>query len=427
MKVYGMFLMAAAMASAVSAGAGKLCDMDPAPAVTPAPLPATEAPASPATEAPASPATEAPATEAPVAQTTEAPSTETEAPVTQDDTTQQQQQQSSTSAAGSDATQQSTTQQSTIAGGEQTTAGTVSSAYSYTGANCGGPGSYDQVTNIASCSKSTVTTSSPVSPFDTGVTVAFRGPMTIHNIAVFDGTNGTWCKVSDYENGGAATNMVFLNNENVDYTGAGSPEGFCKADGTGVAKQSTPFGGTLASASNPGKSILASENTGAEVHIMTDKQCGVDAQCEGAYDTDGTAFQGWTGGKKIFLTKVTMAEGGTPNVPAVWMLPDQVTHSGQYGCNCRGTGPAGGCGELDIAEVLEKDTSYVATHYYFYDGKYNPGNDQFAKRPTDGPATYVTIIDQDYGVKVLALGADDFDFSCGTISSDVVSQWEAAE
>ncbi|KAG2780074.1 hypothetical protein JG687_00006972 [Phytophthora cactorum] len=417
MKVYGIFLLAAAMASAVSAGAGKICDMDPAPAATPA-----------------APVQQTPVTDAPVQETpvTDAPVTQTEAPVTQDDTTQQQGSdvagEASTSVAGSgDATQQ-TTQQSTISGGEQSTAGTVSSAYSYTGVNCGGPGSYDQVTDIASCSKTPVTTSSPVSPLDTGVTLSFRGPLTIFAIGVYVNTNGTWSKVSSYENGGAATNMVFLNNENIDYNGAGSPEGFCEADGTGVAQQSTPFSGTLASASNPGgQSIIASEATGAEVHIMTENKCGVDVECEGAYDTDGTAYQGWTGGKKLFITKLSMEEGGSPNVPAVWLLPDQVTHSGQYGCNCRGKGPAGGCGELDIVEVLEKDTSYVATHYYFYDGTYNPGNDQFAKRPTDGPATYVTIIDEDYGVKVIEIGADDFDFSCGTITNEVVSQWEAAE
>ncbi|GMF22782.1 unnamed protein product [Phytophthora lilii] len=410
MKVYGMFLMAAAMASAVSAGAGKICDMDPAPTATPA---ATTA---------------APVTEAPVAQT-EAPTTE--APV-QDDTTQQQQQQQQQDVAGEADTSVSgsgdATQQTTISGATQSAAGTVSNAYSYTGVNCGGPGSYEQVTDIGSCTKKTVTTSSPVSPFDTDVTLVLRGPMTVYNIAVFDGNNGTWSKVSSYEKGGAATNMVFLNNENVDYTGAGSPEGFCEADGTGVAKQSTPFSGTLGSASNPaGQSILASEATGAEVHIMTEKQCGVDVECEGAYDTDGTAFQGWTGGKKIFLAKVSMENGGAPNLPALWALPGQVTHSGQYGCNCRGKGPAGGCGELDIAEVLEKDPTYCATHYYFYDGTYNPGNDKFSPRPTDGPTTYVTIIDQDYGVKVLQIGADDFDFGCGSITQEVVSQWESAE
>ncbi|POM67288.1 Hypothetical protein PHPALM_16747, partial [Phytophthora palmivora] len=76
MKVYGVFLMAAAMASAVSAGNGKICDMDPAPAVTPAPVVQNEAPVTPAT----------PVTEAPVAQT-DAPATD--APVTQDNTTQQ--------------------------------------------------------------------------------------------------------------------------------------------------------------------------------------------------------------------------------------------------------------------------------------------------------------------------------------------------
>ncbi|EEY55896.1 uncharacterized protein PITG_20615 [Phytophthora infestans T30-4] len=384
MKLYGMFLMAGAMVSAVSAGAGKICDMDPV--VTPAPAtPVTDAPV-PQTDEPATPATVAPVTEA---------------PVTQVDTPQQQ---------GSEVAVDGRhgLELLLVHGRELRT--------------------YEQVTDIASCIKTPVTTSNPVSPLDSGVTLALRGPMTISGIGVFINTNGTWAKVSSYENGGAATNMVFLNNENIDYTGGGSPEGFCEADGTGVAKQSTPFSGTLAAASNPGGgSIVASEATGAEVHIMTENKCGVDVECEGAYDKDGTAYQGWTGGKKIFVFKVSMADGGAPNVPAAWLLPDQVTHSGQYGCNCRGKGPAGGCGELDIVEVLEKDTSYVATHFYFYKGKYNPGNDQFAKRPTDGPATYVTIIDEDYGVKVIQIGADDFDFSCGSITNDVVSQWEAAE
>ncbi|CAH0491695.1 unnamed protein product [Peronospora farinosa] len=402
MKLYGIFLIAAAMVSAVSA---EIC-----------------------MSAPDSPETQTPETQHPETQT-EVPATDS--PVkTQDDSMKQsfKANDADTSVLGADDATQQVTQQEPISGAIQTLAGNVVSSYSYTGVNCGGPGSYDQVTNIGSCSKTTVKTTSPVSPLDTGVTLAFRGCMTIFNIAVFDGNKGSWSKVSSYEKGGAATNMVFLNNENVDYSGATSPEGFCKADGTGVANESTPFGGTLAEATkHGGTSILASQATGTEVHIMTEKRCGVDVECEGAYDKDGTAFQGWTGGKKIFLTKVSMGNCRAPNVPAIWMLPDQATHSGQYSCNCRGMGPAGGCGELDIAEVLEKDTSFISTHYYFYDGTYNPGNDQFGKRPVDGPTTYVTIIDEDYGVKVLEIGADDFDFSCGAISDDVVKQWEAAK
>lgn len=319
---------------------------------------------------------------------------------------------------------------SSTSGQQQTAAGTVSSSYSFTGENCGGAGgSYDMVTDIGSCVKTTVTTTSPVSPFDDDVSIAFRGPMNIYNIAIFDGSSGSsWERVSSYENGGAAENMVFLNNHNIDYTGTSSPEGFALADGTGTAQQSTPFGGSLAAASDPyGSSIYAEDKTGAEVHIMTEKQCGAEGvECKGAYDSDGTAFQGWTGTKKLFITKVDMPNGGAPNVPAIWMLNAQTMRSGQYQCNCRGVGPAGGCGELDIAEVLEKDTTQIATHYYFYDGTYNPGNDRLCARPTDAPATFVTIIDESYGVKALALGADDFDFSSTSISNEVVAAWESA-
>jgi hypothetical protein len=327
------------------------------------------------------------------------------------------------------ATTETSAPAASTSGQQQTATGTVSSSYSYTGVNCGGSGGvYEMVTDIGSCVKTAVTTSSPVSPFDDDVSIAFRGPMNIYNIAVFDGSSGSsWDRVSSYESGGSAENMVFLNNHNIDYTGTSSPEGFALADGTGTAQQSTPFGGSLAAASDPyGSSIYAEDKTGAEVHIMTETQCGDGAECKGAYDSDGTAFQGWTGTKKLFITKVDMPNGGAPNVPAIWMLNAQTMRSGQYQCNCRGTGPAGGCGELDIAEVLEKDTTMVATHYYFYDGTYNPGNDRLCTRPTDAPATYVTIIDESYGVKVLELGGDDFDFSSTSISNEVVAAWESA-
>ncbi|RLN69544.1 hypothetical protein BBJ28_00023030 [Nothophytophthora sp. Chile5] len=415
MKVYGMMraaMMAAAMVSLASAG--KTCDMDPTPAATTTTTAVTAAP----TEAPVTVETAAPAA------VTEAP---TDAPATQGDVSGEAETDAPAVETEAPATDGSTTT-TTSSGAAQSTAGTVATQISYVGADCGGAGfSYDMVTDVATCAKTSVTTSSSVSPFDDDVTLSFRGPMTIHNIAVFDGSQGSWEKVSSYENGGAATNMVFMNNHNIDYAGTSSPEGFATEDGTGTATASTPFSGTLAAASNPyGQSIYAEDSTGAEVHIMTEKKCGVDVECVGAYDSDGTAFQGWSGTKKIFVTKVTMPEGGAPNVPAVWMLNAQIVRSGQYQCNCRGTGSAGGCGELDIAEVLEKDTSYVATHYYFYDGSVAPGNDQFGARPTDGPATYVTIIDEAYGVKIVQLGADDFDFGCGSITDDVVSQWENA-
>lgn len=313
----------------------------------------------------------------------------------------------------------------TAGGAAQSKAGTVKSKFSYTGKDAGGPGSYDMVTDFATCAKTKQTTSSPVSPLDDDVTIVFRGPMSIHNIAVFDGSSGVWSKVSSYAKGGAASNMVFLNNRNIDFGGKSSPQGFSNAEGTKTAAQSTAFVGALGAASNPNsQSIYADEKTGAEVHIMSGKKCGQDGVvCKGYYDKDGTAFQGWGGAKKMFVTKVTMPNGGSPNLPAIWMLNAQIVRSSQYGCNCRGMGKGGGCGELDIAEVIEKDTSVVATHFYFYDGGSAPGHDSFGKRPYDSPTTYITIIDESYGVKILEIGADDFDFSSASVSQDVVSQW----
>uniref|UniRef100_K3X9Z2 glucan endo-1,3-beta-D-glucosidase n=1 Tax=Globisporangium ultimum (strain ATCC 200006 / CBS 805.95 / DAOM BR144) TaxID=431595 RepID=K3X9Z2_GLOUD len=308
-----------------------------------------------------------------------------------------------------------------------TKVGTIKSKFSYVGKDAGGPGTYQMVTDFATCSKQPQTTTNPVSPLDDDVTLVFRGPMNIYNIAVFDGTSGSWNKVSSYAKGGSANNMVFMNNRNIDYGGKSSPEGFSTADGKGNAKESTPFAGNLAAASNPNsQSIYADEKTGAEVHIMTSKKCGQDGACKGYYDKDGTAFQGWGGAKKMFVTKVDMPQGGAPNLPAIWMLNAQIVRSNQYQCNCRGMGKGGGCGELDIAEVIEKDLNVVATHYYFYEGGSAPGHDSFGKRPVDGPTTYVTIVDESYGVKVLEIGADDFDFEAGSVTQDVISQWEKA-
>lgn len=312
-------------------------------------------------------------------------------------------------------------------GKTQQTSGTVRSKHDYDGPNGGRPGVYEMVTDYASCAKTPHQTSSSVSPFDDDVTLVFRGPMNIYNIAIFDGSSGAWKKVSSYEKGGKAENMVFFNNKNIDYDGKSSPVGYSSEDGRSVAQHPTPFGGHLGSATKPGGySIYADEATGAEVHVMTEKQCGKDVECKGYYDKEGPAHYGWAGTKKLFITKVDMPNGGAPNMPAIWMLNGQVVRANQYQCNCRGMGKAGGCGELDIAEVIEKDLNKIATHYYFYDGNPAPGHDRFTDRPTDAPTTYITIIDESYGAKVVEIGPDDFDFSCDQITDEVVKQWLAA-
>lgn len=99
------------------------------------------------------------------------------------------------------------------------------SAFKYT--NVGGSGSYNQVTNMIqgswpSCTAnpSCITTpkqvSGPLAPFDEEMTAVLRGPMTLHNIAVYQPSNSsaaTWKRTSYFQQGSAPDNMVFMNNK----------------------------------------------------------------------------------------------------------------------------------------------------------------------------------------------------------------------
>ncbi|KAE9042393.1 hypothetical protein PR003_g3907 [Phytophthora rubi] len=309
---------------------------------------------------------------------------------------------------------------------------TVSSSFVYSGTDAGSAtGTYGKVTAMSSCTTEDVSVSDPVGPLSEEVSMVFRGPLNIYNIAVFNATSGRyWTKVSSYSQNGTQENMVFMNNLNIDYTGAdSSPQGYSTVDGSGTATKSTTFGGSLADASDA--SVTGGGpcvSTGCEVNIMTETNCADEDGCIGYYDDMG--FHGWDGGMKMFVTKVQMPTGSTVNRPAIWMLNAQVVRANQYGCNCRGEGAEGGCGELDIAEVIETNTSKdkVSTHYYFFDGSVSAGGDNYAARPTDSAVTYVTIIDNSSTgtIKIIELGGDDFDFDVDAVSADQVTSWISA-
>ncbi|GAB9470686.1 Secretory protein opel [Globisporangium polare] len=314
--------------------------------------------------------------------------------------------------------------------GEAATLGKVRASYSYRGKQAGNvPGSYDRVTQLSSCKKEKVTVNSPVGPLSEAVSMVFRGPMDIFNIAVFDGSanNGSFARVSAYDRASdRADNLVFLNNKNVDYSGGGQhgPQGYASEDGVAKAASPSKFKGVLKEATNPSQvGAGPGIQTGAEVNIMTGAKCDADG-CLGYHGSND--YRGWEGGRKVFVTKVQMPQGSSPNQPALWMLNAQVLHSNQYGCNCRGMGAAGGCGELDIAEVIETNDKRdrVSTHYYFYDGSVvAPGGDNWASRPVDRAVAYVTIIDehQDGGlIKILEL--EDFDFTQTELSTALYQQ-----
>ncbi|KAH7473903.1 Protein TOS1 [Phytophthora ramorum] len=357
--------------------------------------------------------------------TTTAPTSTTAAPTTAPSTSQTQTQTSTST------TSTSTTTTSTGTAASFSSA-TISSSFEYSGTNAGSAaGTYGKVTEMSSCTTEDVSLTDPVGPMSEEVSLVFRGPMSIYNIAVFNASSGSdWSKVSAYSQNGTQDNMVFMNNLNIDYTGAdSSPQGYATDDGSGTATSSTAFGGSLADASD--SSVTGGGpcvSTGCEVNIMTETNCADEDGCIGYYDDMG--FHGWDGGMKMFVTKVQMPTGDSVNRPAIWMLNAQVVRANQYGCNCRGEGAEGGCGELDIAEVIETNTDKdkVSTHYYFYDGSVSAGGDNYASRPTDSAVTYVTIIDNssDGSIKIIELGGDDFDFDVDAVTADQVTSWLSA-
>jgi hypothetical protein len=90
----------------------------------------------------------------------------------------------------------------------------------------------------------------------------------------------------------------------------------------------------------------------------------------------------------------------------------------------------GGCGELDVAEVLGGATAnppnpeQATTTIYSFQGVTNGGTSYF-QRPVYVTATFVVIFDApSRSIAMRRLGATDFDFA-GTIPASVVQQWLA--
>lgn len=313
----------------------------------------------------------------------------------------------------------------------------IKAKYTYRGRAAGNQtGSYSMVTKLDGCERQIVTMTSPVGPLSEDVSMVFRGPMELFNIAVYDGSvpsSSNWgSRVSWYKRGGAASNLYFMNNKNIDYTGSGQygPQMFASSDGKSGSTVPRQFTGSLKDASDPtriggGPGIA----TGVEVNIMTGNRC-TNSTCKG-FRNNRYSFRGWGGGKKIFITQVQMPMSSSqlPNQPAIWLLNTQILYTGQYNtCNCRGMGPVGGCGELDIAEVIETNTAHnrISTHYYFYDGVVSAmasSGDNFASRPSSKTTTYVTIIDDSGEGLIKILEIDQFDFNTVRLTQAQVQEW----
>ncbi len=299
--------------------------------------------------------------------------------------------------------------------------GTAVAAITYT--NVGVAGSYDQVVDSTVapsctpnvCDKTAKAVSGPLVPFDDEMTMVFSGPMDLYQVAAYEPGASGYDRVA-YWDRCTTTGLAFVGNKQW-YQCNGYVQSYVTDDGSAESDTPVQFAGHL--------------DAGVGVNVMSSALCtGTTAGTDCGFSR-GLALHGFKGdaaGSKIFVTKFRMPVGDV--TPAYWILPAQVVRSAQYGCNCRGEGGQGGCGELDVAEVLGGATStpdhpeQATTTIYSFQGVTNGGTSYF-QRPVEETATFVVIFDApSSSIAMRRLGATDFDFG-GTVSQATVDAWLA--
>ena len=98
----------------------------------------------------------------------------------------------------------------------------------------------------------------------------------------------------------------------------------------------------------------------------------------------------------MFVATFNMPPSTDPSkVPALWALNAQVVRQAEYGCNCRGVGSPGGCGELDILEVLVgANPNQGISEVYSTKGATGTGSAATFARPTSDKVTYGVVFDE---------------------------------
>lgn len=294
------------------------------------------------------------------------------------------------------------------------------------------PGTFGQTCPADACVKQNTNISGPLTPFNEEMTLNLRGPLELYDLAVYQptqagGTGASWSRVSMW-NRCTSDNVVFMNNEGGNGSGiwtpcGGNSQSYASADGATAAKAPTTFSGSLAN--------------GVEVNVLSASACsgqGDSSEC-GFYR--GVALHGWSGvnGAKIFVMRTRMPRyTGAPgknytDEPAIWMLNARIVRTAQYGCNCRGVGSPGGCGELDVAEVVKQAHPMHATStIYSYQGAVGAdgitGAGHYFLRPVNQSAILVVIYDAAGKIQMLRLAPDAFDFGAA-LDAATVADWSA--
>lgn len=249
-----------------------------------------------------------------------------------------------------------------------------------------------------------------LAPFDEDMALVLAGPVELYRIGIYSPRAGGWARDA-YWDRCSSEGLVFAGNKHW-YECAGFVESYVIADGTKESAVPVQFAGSIAA--------------GTEVHVMSDQRCTDLASCGWSGGLPLRGFAGDQDGSKMFVVELRMPLAD--KTPAYWILPGQVVRSSQYGCNCRGAGSdsvyKGGCGELDVAEILGGvTTSLEATSTLYSLQDITGGGSVTFARPVNESALFVVIFDApSRQIALRRLARDGFDFASEATPSFVEAQ-----
>ncbi|EAA35812.1 hypothetical protein NCU07501 [Neurospora crassa OR74A] len=203
-----------------------------------------------------------------------------------------------------------------------------------------------------------------LAPFNEPVTLIFRGPIHLKQLAVYY-PSASGASRDHYYNAASQTSqgLTFLGNRG--------------GEGSGVV--GGPFGASLsyvnshATGGASSSQILANEVITDEFLVMTDQDC--DGSC-GYVRPGSVAKKGFPGTDRLFLLEFSMPHTAA-DMPAIWIENARVPYTPQYGgCSCWNSG----CGEWDMFEILHAGKEKAETTFHL-----DPpaGDANWMQRPVD--------------------------------------------
>lgn len=206
-------------------------------------------------------------------------------------------------------------------------------------------------------------------PLADHLSVHFRGPLKLSQFAYYTSpsfvvnnnrSSSDWSRNAYYEaSSQTAENVTFVGNVGDDSPCLGKALGYVSSDGLTQASAATVLGSSNSISSDQEYAIFSN---------VSCPKSGLGKGC-GVYRSGIPAFYGFDGTTKMFLFEFEMPTESKTNsssysyydLPAIWLLNDNIPRTAQYPTNSNCSCWASGCGEFDIFEVMN---STERNHFY---------------------------------------------------------------